>query len=154
MSETDEHRDLVERMAKKLNALDKDLRVAVDLPGEVDYHRPPKISGFVPDVYASSRVTGAKYICEAKVLRRSENGLSLDPRSLEQIGAFIECINQSSLGLFVFGVYGNSSACFAKSLLRSFLKEKKISAEKVQIFDGCDYWHPEQKEGVVIWHLC
>ena len=154
MSETSEHKNLVEMMARRLKAIDTDLRVAVDLPDSIDFNRPPKISGFIPDVYAFNEITQACYICEAKVLKKQKSGWEMDKRSLSQIAAFIDHIDQSPQGLFIFGAYGNSSIR-AKSILRCFLKERKIAEEKIQVFDGLDYWQPtENKDGTVVWHLC
>ena len=151
MSETSEHKNLVEMMARRLKAIDTDLRVAVDLPDSIDFNRPPKISGFIPDVYAFNEITQACYICEAKVLKKQKSGWEIDNRSLSQIAAFIDHINQSPQGLFILGVYGNPSMR-AKSILRPFVKGRRISEEKIQIFDGLEYWRPtESKDGTVLW---
>ena len=151
MSETSEHKNLVEMMARRLSAIDTALRVAVDLPDLVDFDRPPKISGFIPDVYAFNEVTQACYICEAKILKKQKGGWEIDKRSLSQIAAFIDHIDQSPQGLFILGAYGNSSIR-AKSILRCFLKERKIAGERIQVFDGLDYWRPtESKDGTVLW---
>ncbi len=141
---------MVKMMADGLSALVAELRVDVDLPDETGYHRPLKISGFIPDVYAWDRTNHKKYICEAKTWSDLET-----ERSFGQMAAFIECVNKEPKGLFILGVYGNAVACRAKTVLRSLLKEKEFSKETVQVFDGLDYWRPEEtRDGAITWHLC
>lgn len=61
--------------------------------------RPPRIHGYVPDVFATNVPTTATLIGEAKTRQDLET-----ERSQEQISAFLRYLSQTPNGIFVLGV--------------------------------------------------
>ncbi len=143
MSESEEHRCLVEMMARRLAGMN--FQVFADLP--TGFARPQKIAGFIPDVYGLHRVSGGKYIGEAKTRIDLETA-----HSREQITAFIAEANKNPTGVFILAGFGET-ATHAKTLLYFLLRQHNFSPITVRVFDGLDLWQLNNGEHP-IWHLC
>ena len=144
MSESDEHKMLVQLMAEGLASIDGQIEVRVDSP-DSDM-KPPLIRGYRPDVHGMHKTTGAEYICEAKTLRDLKT-----KRSYEQISAFVAHTNQESGRRFILGSYGGA-AVRAKTILRFIVQGADFRQNSMQVFDGCDYWSLDS-ESKKIWDL-
>lgn len=145
VSESNEHQCLVEILAQRLTSFSPDINVFADLP--TGFEKPPKVSGFIPDVYGQCRVSGRKYIGEAKTRLDLETS-----RSQEQIMAFIDEVNKRPTGVFCLAGFGET-ATRAKTILRFLIKERNFAQGSVQVFDGLDYWGLKSGKSS-LWHLC
>ena len=143
MSESEEHRQLVNLMADMLYSEDGEICVSADL---CDYPSVPKINGFRPDVYAYHKRTKCEYICEAKTLK--DLGTT---RSSEQITNFLNHLERRQGNVFVIGGIGQT-AQRAKTILRFRRKETGYSNCSFQVFDGLHFWTLD-RENNRIWRL-
>ncbi len=146
MSESNEHRGLVLLMAYQLQFQYPNILVETDLQMEPGESVPRIINGHRPDIYAYSKDKSFCIIGEAKT------GTDLDNKHTHaQITSFTRHLEAKYQGIFVLGISGRK-ADRAKTLLRFLCKEQGLAKTSLRVFDGCDYWTLDKKEGVQ-WHL-
>ena len=104
------------------------------------YGRPPKVGGFIPDVYGRHRVSGHIYIGEAKTFDDLET-----ERSVEQIIGFMRHANEAPKGTFILGGMGRT-ATRAKTVLRFWYMQYGFTKATILVFDGLDYWQLVEEE--------
>lgn len=102
MSESSTHASLVQALiafaGRELGAL-ADLAVREDGVRPLRGERPPRINGYVPDVFATDVPTTSTLVGEAKTRADLETD-----RSQGQISAFLAYLAQTPGGIFVLGV--------------------------------------------------
>ncbi|RUV24883.1 MULTISPECIES: hypothetical protein [unclassified Mesorhizobium] len=76
-----------------------DIAVREDALRPIRGERPPRIEGFVPDVYATDVPTTTTFIGEAKTRRDLET-----EHSRKQISAFLSYLSKTPSGVFVLSV--------------------------------------------------
>ncbi len=143
MSESDEHKLLVELMANKLASDHEGIDLYADLHR---YPSVPNIYGWHPDVYGFQSQTNREFICEAKTFGDLES-----IRSKEQIASFLHYLEAGNGNVFMIGGIGRT-AQRAKTMLRFHQQVSRFSLCSLRVFDGCDYWELESENGR-IWHL-
>ena len=146
MSESEQHRELVRKMASNVASRYPHAKIDVDIqkhPGEAV---PGPIDGYRPDVYANCRKTCTTIICEAKT------GGDLENRHTDrQFHAFMNHLAREGAGIFICGVPGEASD-LARSVLRFCYLDCALNGLIVELFDGLDYWTlTNAKSGT--WHL-
>lgn len=102
MPESARHARLVEAIvahAERRLGKVTDILVREDAVRPLRGERPPKLAGFVPDVYATDVPTTRTLVGEAK----TETDLETE-RSRQQIAAFLEYVAYTPGGLFVLAV--------------------------------------------------
>ncbi len=146
MSQSEEHQQLVNSIAKSIKTNYGELIVISDLQKFPGDEIPPLISGFRPDVYAYDK-ENLIVIAEAKTDTDIDNKHTYD-----QLRAFIEYLEKDwRKSIFVFAVNG-SGVDRAKTVLRFLCKEIKLNNTQIQIFDTYDHWFFDSIGGVK-WHL-
>lgn len=102
MPESATHAGLVQALIafaeKELGAL-ATVAVRDDSVRPLRGERPPRIHGYVPDLFATDVPTTATLIGEAKTREDLETA-----RSLDQIAAFLRYLSETPNGIFVLGV--------------------------------------------------
>ena len=102
MGESAEHLDLVQALRDYIESRlcgCYSLAVLGDLPGSSRQERPPRIAGYIPDVYATDAPTTQVIIGEAK----TEDDLETE-HSRRQLRAFIEFLVCRERGTLVLAV--------------------------------------------------
>jgi len=102
--------------------------VLSDLPGSVD--KPPRINGFVPDVFAEDAPHTAVVIGEAKTVQDLQT-----PHSRLQIAAFLRFLAAQQNGVFVLAVPWPAIAT-ARKIVELELNELEPQHIRVVISDG------------------
>ena len=146
MSESNEHRELVMLMAWKLQARHSNVLVEIDAqmhPGETV---PRIINGRRPDIFAYTKDAKFFVIGEAKTVAGLDN-----KHTYTQMASFVGYLEAMHQGTFVLGISGEK-ANSAKTMLRFLRKELSLTKTSLQVFDGCDFWTLDKREGV-LWHL-
>lgn len=146
MSESSEHRDLVMLMACQLQYQYPDIVMQIDMqimPGD---HVPRLINKHRPDIYAYRKDGSFYLIGEAKTAHDLDN-----KHTHSQLTSFTQYLESKPSGCFVLAVSGEK-ADRAKTILRFIRQELNLSKIDLQVFDGCDCWALDNKEGVQ-WHL-
>jgi hypothetical protein len=92
--------------------------------------KPPRINGYVPDVYVVDVPTYTTIIGEAKTRRDLER-----ERSREQIAAFLEYLSHRPNGVFVLAVPLEAAAT-ARGLVAAASGGQKAPMTRVVILDG------------------
>ena len=102
MPESVQHMQLVERIVRyiaRVHGPSGDVIVFHDLPGPLGCEKPPRISGFVPDVYATNMPHSITLLGEAK----TEDDLETY-HSRQQIKAYLAFLSQCHHGKFILAV--------------------------------------------------
>ncbi len=146
MSESSEHRDLVMLMACELRTLYPNIVMTTDVQMKPGEPIPPVIDGHRPDIYAHYKDESFCLIGEAKTVCDLEN-----KHTYSQITSFVQHLESRLSGCFILGISGEK-ADRAKTLLRFIHKKLGLLKTSLQVFDGCDYWTLDRKEGMR-WHL-
>lgn len=143
MPESFAHRMLADRIVEYVSkrfAHVGALVLLADKPGRRD-EPPPRIGGFVPDVYAADVPTTFTVLGEAKT------GKDLfTPRSSRQIAAFLRFLAISPHGVFVLSVPWEASAS-ARAVVASGMNGLAPESVEIVLLDGVA--RPTQ-EGTVI----
>ena len=142
MSESEEHRRLVQLMAEKLYR-GGEICVSADRP---DFPSVPSIDGYRPDVYGYHKTTKCEYICEAKTFEDLRTA-----RSIKQISTFINHLELGIGNVLTIGGIGQT-ASRAKTILRFHAQNRAHLNCSLQVFDGLDFWTLD-RENKRIWHL-
>lgn len=133
MAESTTHIQLVEEMVQwivkaYLNG-DKGY-LLIDCPDSSACGKPPKINGYVPDVFTASLPNGRIIIGEAKTTHDIER-----PHSEEQIKAFLRyCINYEN-SVFVFAAPW-PMVRFVKTFIRRLQLQTGASIVTVDVIEG------------------
>ncbi len=146
MSQSKAHRDLIEGTVDVLSSRYTNISMLVDLQQKPGDEVPPKIGRFRPDVYATRKREHFIVIAEAKTDGDIDNQHTHD-----QVISFIKYLNRSEESLFILAVTGYG-ADRARTFLRFIRKELQVVSAEIEVFDGCDFWRLDSKEGVN-WHL-
>lgn len=135
MSESSYHLRLVERILlyvkESYDGL-YSLALLHDMPAMIGAEKPPRVHGFVPDVYAVDVPLTTMIIGEAKTSQDL-----LTEHSRKQIGAFLSHLEGQKRGVFVLSVpWGSARA--GQSLVKSICRSHGSDQTKVQvvILDG------------------
>lgn len=107
-----------------------DLSVRDDSVSPLRCERPPRVGGFVPDVYATDVPTTITIIGEAKTISDLER-----ERSRAQIGAFLAHLGHMQNGVFVLSVPLVAGAT-ARRMVASAQHSLPRSATRIVILDG------------------
>jgi hypothetical protein len=102
--------------------------VLSDLPGSLD--KPPRINGFVPDVFAEDAPRTAVVVGEAKTVRDLQT-----EHSRLQIAAFLKFLAAQQNGIFVLAVPWPATAT-ARQIVEMELRELEPQNIRVVISDG------------------
>jgi hypothetical protein len=102
--------------------------VLSDLPGSID--KPPRINGFVPDVFAEDAPRTAVVIGEAKTIQDLQTS-----HSRLQIAAFLRYLAAQQNGVFVLAVPWPAKAT-ARQIVELELRELEPQHVRVLISDG------------------
>lgn len=145
MSESNKHRDLVILMAHELQAQYPDIVMETDLQIEPGEPVPRIINAHRPDIYAYNKESNFCMIGEAKITNLNHKHTYI------QITSFVSYLETKHQSIFILGVSGEK-ADEARTLLRFIHKELGLAKTNLQVFDGCDYWTLDRKEGMR-WHL-
>jgi hypothetical protein len=98
MGETRTHTHLVELLAEWLTNGDYG-RMLIDSPDRPPQRKPPKINGFIPDIYVSNTPEYSLIIGEAKTVN------DIDSRhTIEQISSYLQSCGQYERSLLVLAV--------------------------------------------------
>ncbi len=146
MSQSKAHRDLIEGTVDVLSSRYTNISMLIDLQQKPGDEVPPKIGRFRPDVYATRKREHFIVIAEAKTDGDIDNQHTHD-----QVISFIKYLNQSETSLFILAVTGYG-ADRARTFLRFIREELQVVSAEIEVFDGCDFWRLDSKEGVN-WHL-
>ena len=146
MSQSEEHKTLVEMVAAAIEKRHPGTALNVDLQQAPGDELPPLIDGFRPDVYARNSHTGLVVIAEAK----TDNDIDRN-HTYDQITSFIEYLERLKIGNFILAVAG-TGADRAKTLLRFLCKELNVRNTMIEVFDCHDFWLLDLYGGVK-WHL-
>lgn len=122
MPESSQHLRLVEALVSYIEVRYKPLKsmiILCDLPSTVGGDRPPRVGGFVPDVYATDSPTTLTVIGEAKT---AEDLVTAHSR--EQIEAFLDFLRYRKSGVLVLAV-----PCFSSATARIVVESAKRAAE-------------------------
>ncbi|MBB2708442.1 hypothetical protein N2597_22435 (plasmid) [Rhizobium sophoriradicis] len=133
MGETAVHAGLVEALvayaATELGGL-VNLSIRNDAVRPLRGERPPRINGYVPDVFATDVPTTATLIGEAKTRADLETAHTQD-----QIHAFLDYLSQTPNGIFVLSVPLSAAATGRRLIAR--LKTPFSTAEtRIVVIDG------------------
>ena len=145
MSESSEHRVLVELMACNLQERYPNAVIETDLQISPGDPVPQIINSHRPDIYAYDKAEKICVIGEAKVA-----GLT-SPHTQAQITSFVHHLEEMRSGIFILGAFGAKSN-EAKTLLRFTRRRLELVNTRLQVFDGCDYWTLDNQGGK-LWHL-
>jgi len=117
---------LVESIIGHLGALGcSELVVFTDRPGENREKKPPRIGGFVPDVFAAEYKGNAKVIGEAKSFADFYS-----PHTTSQISAFAEYLSYQSRGVLILAVPASLIAA-ARNLLTTV--KASFSGQSIEV---------------------
>ncbi len=100
-----------------------------DLPGHLGDDKPPRIGGFVPDVYALDVPTSLVIVGEAK----TNNDLETD-HTRRQLSAFLKHLSRQARGVLIVGVPWQTAAT-ARNLLSRLVQELGAEAVEVAVID-------------------
>jgi hypothetical protein len=133
MGESNNHIQLVEAMVywiagTYLNG-DKGY-LLIDHPDAAVCSKPPKINGYVPDVFTASAPHSRKIVGEAKTIRDIER-----PHSVEQIKAFLRYCSIHEDAVFVFAAPWSMSR-YAKALLKRLQQQTRSQMVKIMVIEG------------------
>ena len=146
MSQSKAHRDLIEGTVDALVSRYTNISMLIDLQQKPGDEVPPKICGFRPDIYATRKQEHSIVIAEAKT-----DGDIDSQHTHDQIISFIKYLNQNETSLFILAVTG-CGADLAKTVMRFIRKELQVVSAEIEVFDGCDFWRLDSREGIN-WHL-
>ena len=132
MPESVVHRELADRIVSYVSECFAHVPAFIvlsDRPG-ASVELPPRIGGFVPDVFAADVPTTFTVVGEAK----TEEDLTTE-RSCRQVTAFLRFLASSPNGLFILAVPWRASAA-ARALLASGTSGLARGAVEVVLLDG------------------
>lgn len=133
MGESHGHIQLVEGLVTWIakNYLNGDLGyLLIDHPKSIACNKPPKIYGYVPDVFIASAPSNRTIVGEAKTTLDIER-----PHSTAQIKAFLQYCSTHENAIFVFAVPWHMSR-FAKNLLRKLQQQTNTSMVATKVIEG------------------
>ena len=107
-----------------------DIAVREDGSNPVRGERPPRVQGFVPDLYATDVPTTSTMIGEAKTRADLES-----ERSARQITAFLEYLAGTPAGIFVLGV-PPSAVATARRLVQRLNAPYAQAGTRTFVIDG------------------
>ena len=133
MGETAVHAGLVEALvayaATELGGL-VNLSIRNDAVRPLRGERPPRINGYVPDLFATDVPTTATLIGEAKTRADLESGHTHD-----QIHAFLDYLSQTPNGIFVLSV-PLSAAATGRRLIAQLKTPFNTADTRIIVIDG------------------
>lgn len=133
MSESLQHLGLVRAILNYISGEHRKvsyLATLHDLPGAIRGEKPPRISGFAPDVYAADAPLTVTIIGEAKTVRDLETG-----HSRSQIRAFIEFLKHKERGVFVLAVPWQAVPR-ARGIVNGIAQEVESPSTELVVLDG------------------
>lgn len=133
-------------MARQLQAQHPDILLQTDLQIKPGESVPRLINGHRPDIYAYRKDGSFCLIGEAKTVAGLDN-----KHTYTQMVSFVRYLEDNYQGILILGVSGEK-ANRAKTLLRFIHQKLGLAKTSLQVFDGCDYWILDKKEGMQ-WHL-
>lgn len=136
MGETEEHLVLVRRTVEYVRwRLRSHTAVAIfaDLPSASRAGKPPRVGGFVPDVFASDVPRTIDVIGEAK----TEGDLE-QPHTIVQLTAFLEHLRLLG-GILVLAVPWQARAG-ARRLLRTLVESQSAQSVETVVIDEVSQW--------------
>ena len=102
MSESSVHTTLVRLLAKQIDKLlppEDRSRMLVDVPENPPQKKPPRVYGFVPDVFVFNTT------CYAFVIGEAKTAIDIDKNhTMEQLTAFLRKCSESSNSILVMAV--------------------------------------------------
>ena len=146
MSQSEQHKKLVELTADKLKNRYSEIVIVVDLQSVPGDEVPPLIEGFRPDIYAHNKQSKLVVIGEAK----TDNDIDTK-HTYVQVRSFLNHLECRLNGNFVLAVTGIGSDR-AKTFLRFIHKELNLQKTSIEVFDCCDFWRLDSHNGIK-WHL-
>ena len=147
MSQSEEHKSLVEKVAKRVDKRFPGIMLTVDLQHSPGDELPRLIGGFRPDVYGRNNQMGITLIAEAKTDNDIDN-----KHTHGQVISFVNDLEEGqNKGYFILAVTG-VRANRAKTLLRFACKELNVKNTTIEVFDCCDFWQLDLSGGIK-WHL-
>jgi hypothetical protein len=133
MGESNNHIHLVEELVYWISRTylsgDKGY-LLIDHPESAACSKPPRINGYVPDVFTASAPHRQTIIGEAKTTHDVER-----PHSVEQIKAFLRYCLSHENAVFVFAVPWPMSR-YAKTLLKRLQQQTDASMVKIIVIEG------------------
>ena len=133
MGESNNHIQLVEKLVHWIAAAylngDKGY-LLIDHPESAVCSKPPRINGYVPDVFTASAPNGRTIIGEAKTTHDVER-----PHSIEQIKAFLRYCSNHENAVFVLAAPWSMSR-YAKALLKHLQQHTNASMVTVIVIEG------------------
>lgn len=134
MSQSDEHKRLVRKMARAIAIRFPEVTPVVDLPIEPGGAAPPLVNGYRPDFYGENATGGLVVVGEA------ETAAGLKRRhTYRQLRAFAGNLERRGGGILVLAVPGEKGDR-AKTLLRFVAFELAIERAELWVFDELDFW--------------
>lgn len=133
MSESNTHIQLVEEMVCWITQyyLNGDRGyLLIDQPESKNGSKPPKINGYIPDVFTACAPNCRTVIGEAKTARDVDR-----PHSIEQIKAFLRHCSGQKDAVFILATPWPMSR-FAKSLLKHLQQQTNSSSVKIVVMEG------------------
>ena len=102
----------------------------IDQPESVACNKPPRINGYVPDVFTTSAPHNRTIIGEAKTTLDVER-----PHSIEQIKAFLRYCSNHENAVFVFAAPWPMSR-YSKNLLKHLQHQTNASMVTIVVIEG------------------
>jgi len=134
MSQSDEHKRLVRKMARAIGTRFPGVASVVDLPTGLRGAVPPLVDGYRPDLYGEDDAGGLVVVGEA------ETAAGLERRhTYRQLRAFAGHLERRGGGILVLAVPGGRGDR-AKTLLRFVAFGLRIERAELWVFDGLDFW--------------
>jgi hypothetical protein len=130
MSDSAQHLELVRSIVSfvAVNFSPTKFAILTDLPGSVD--KPPKIHGFVPDVFAQDAPRTTVIIGEAKTISDLQT-----VHSQMQVEAFLRFLAAQENGIFILAVPW-PVAVTARQIAERYLESLEVKHVKLVICDG------------------
>jgi hypothetical protein len=132
VAESLQHVRLVERAIVYIKRVYGPLYALVvmhDLPGQLGGDHPPRIGGYVPDIYALDAPPSIIIIGEAK----THEDLDTE-HSRRQFFAFLKYANQQSSGVFILAVPWQVAAT-ARNLLQRLTRQQGLERVRIVVID-------------------
>lgn len=130
MAESNTHIRLVERLVSHIANAHAEVAIFHDLPSCVGAEKPPRIGGYVPDVYATDAPTTVVVIGEAK----TEGDLVTDHSRRQLVAFLLHLQAHPHRGVLIVAVPWSARAT-AHNLLVSLRAENACGRVTVEVLD-------------------
>lgn len=136
MAESIRHLSLVRAILDYVSRKHRDigyLALLHDLPGVIGTEKPPRVGGFVPDVYA------VNVPCTLTIIGEAKTTVDLEAeRSRKQMRAFIEFLARKERGIFVLAVPWQAVPR-ARGVVASVGRSLEMSSVECVFLDGITF---------------